>query len=87
MVFHQISETLNPGGFTRPTYQPYTITEAGPVAPNVMPDRLVVICNKPGEFAAVEGTVTLKLRNHSVSFGFYLYYFVGDRYQSLLVGD
>lgn len=87
LAFHQIRATIRPGDFRTITYQDYPVFEAGAVNSGVKLDRLVIICNQPGEFETVEKSVKLTLKNHSISSGFYLYFFVGDRYQSLLIAD
>jgi len=45
------------------------------------------VCEKPGRFESVDGSVTLGLRHHSLRYGFSLYYFVDGRYQELLIAD
>ena len=87
VAIHQVHVTVNPGGHKKRGYLAHAIAKAGPMAPGTKDDRLILICKKPGQFKSVEGGVTLNLRNHSVYFGFAIHYFVGDKYQSLLISD
>jgi hypothetical protein len=86
VAFHQIHVTWNPWGMTSRDYRAYRVTEAGPAGPGIKFDRLVVACNRPGQFKSLGEEVTLILKNHSISFEFSVYYFVGG-YQSLVVSD
>lgn len=86
MSFHQSTATIKPGDFKQNTYLAYAIKELGPVQKGKKLDILIT-CEKPGQFESVEGGITLTLRNHSVYFGYFLYYFDGVRYQSLQIGD
>lgn len=87
MAFHHVPVVRNPGGFTTRGYVAYRVQELAAVPQGTKLDELRVICNKPGHFEIPEGGVALTLRNDSVSLGFYLFYFVGTGYQSLLIGD
>jgi hypothetical protein len=87
MAFHQVNVTVNPGGFTKRDYRAYEVVKAGPVAPSGKLDELTIACNGPGSFESLDGSILLTLKNHSIEFGFTEYYFDGDRYQSLVIGD
>ncbi len=87
MAFHHVATVNNPGNLRGVDYRAYDITEAGEMAPGARLDRRVVICNEPGRFEAPEGGIALELSNHSVTLGFYLYYFDGQAYRSLLIAD
>jgi hypothetical protein len=85
-AFHQIKVNSNPGNIVSWSYHPYTVTEMGPTAPGGWSDYTIVDCQEPGRFQAPEGGITLVLENHSISFGFSLYFFDGA-YQSLVIAD
>lgn len=85
-AFHQIEISINPGNFTKLGYQAYEMASAGVDLPRAPLDNLAVLCNPPGTFQSVDGSVTLGLKNASILFGYSLYYFDGA-YQSLLIED
>lgn len=87
MAFHQVNVTVNPGGFTKRDYHAYEVAKAGPVVQGGKLDELMIACNGPGSFESLDGSITLTLKHHSIEFGFTEYYFDGEKYQSLVIGD
>jgi hypothetical protein len=87
MAFHQIHIFVNPGPITRLGYSSYTLHKIGPMREPRRIDDVALDCREPGSFQSVDGSVTLTLAHHSVSFGYSEYYFVDGAYQSLVVGD
>jgi hypothetical protein len=87
LALHQVTVNWNVGGLTSKSYNMYTIVDGGSVTSGSKFDDLLVICEMPGRFESVDGTLTLSLRHHSIRYGFSLYYFVDGRYQELLIGD
>ena len=85
-AFHQIEISINPGNFTKHSYQAYEIGSAGTDLPRAPLDDLAIFCNPPSQFQSADGSITLGLKNASILFGYSLYYFDGA-YQSLLIGD
>lgn len=85
-AFHQIKVNSSPGNFVSWSYHPYPVLERGPAAAGSWSDYTIVNCQDPGRFKASEGRITLILENHSISFGFSLYFFDGA-YQSLAIAD
>ncbi len=86
-AFHQIRVNSSPGNFVSWGYHPVPVLEMGRVAPGNWSDYTIVNCQEPGRFKAPEGRITLILENHSISFGFSLYFFDGGAYQSLSISD
>ena len=87
LALHHVSINWNVGGLTSESYQTFTVVEGGRIEPGPKFDDLLVVCEKPGRFESVDGSVTLDLRHHSIRYGFSLYYFVDGRYQELLIAD
>jgi hypothetical protein len=69
LVLHRVNVNWNVGGLTSKSYDPHTIVEGGPVTPGTKLDDLLVVCQKPGRFESVDGSVTLGLRHHSIRYG------------------
>jgi len=85
MAFHRVTATHNPGGFTTETYNAYRVHEYPDGADSA---RIDVACERPGKFQTVDGAVTVILKNASIRVDeVVLYYFTGDGYQSLIIGD
>ena len=89
MAFHQIhiSISVNPAPITTLGYSSYTLHKIGPMREPRRLDEVALDCREPGSFQSVDGSVTLTLAHHSISFGYSEYYFVDGAYQSLVVGD
>ncbi len=87
LALHQMTVNWNVGGLTSQSYTAYPIVEGGPMVAGTNLDNLLVVCEHPGRFESVDGSVTLGLHHSSIRFGFSLYYFVDGRYQELLIGD
>jgi len=87
LALHQVTVNWNVGGLTSQSYTAYPIVEGSPMVTGTSLDDLLVVCETPGRFESVDGSVTLGLHHSSIRFGFSLYYFLDGRYQELLVGD
>ena len=85
MAFHQIHVYV--GSIETLGYSSYTLHKIGPMREPRRLDEVALDCREPGSFQSVDGSVTLTLAHHSVSFGYSEYYFVDGAYQSLVVGD
>ena len=87
VAFHQVGVIANPGEHRSRDYRAYKVAQAGPPVPGAKMDGLVIICQQPGRFESVEGDIALILKNHSIYFGFLVYYFDGAEYNSLMIAD
>ncbi len=87
MAFHQIHVVSNPGNHRSRDYRGHTIFRGGAIPPGIKLDALRIACQEPGRFESFEGGVTLILENHSIIFGFSVYYFVDNQFRSLGIAD
>ena len=87
VAFHQTRAIRNPGGFEDRDYLALDIVKPGPIPSSDMLGQLLILCAPPGDYDSVGGELTLRLRNHSLFIGWYLYYFVDGIYHSLLMAD
>ena len=87
VAFHQTRAIRNPGGFEDRDYLALDIVKPGPIPSSDTLGQLLILCAPPGDYDSVGGELTLRLRNHSLFIGWYLYYFVDGIYHSLLIAD
>lgn len=87
VAFHQVPVTQNPGGFEDRRYLPIDIMPPRPVPPDAALEQLRVLCQPPGDYASLDGAVTLGLKAHSLVIGWSLFYFLDGQYQAMVIAD
>ena len=86
LAFHQLHVSANPGDFEDRGYRAHQFGASEPAA-NHSYDGLIIACQGPGQYEEVEGRFALVLRSHSIATGYWLYYFDGSDYRSMIIAD
>lgn len=86
LAFHQLRVSVNPGDFEDRDYRAYDFGSGEPTA-NRSYDGLIIACRPPGQYEEVEGRYALVLRSHAIATDFWLYYFDGAHYRSMIIAD